>query len=232
MKIYGQRGSLGVSIAGGRGSLPYKEHDEGVFISRVAKGGPAEKAGIHIGDRVLEVNSLNMQEMTHHEAVSALRNAGSCVKMKVLRERSVCPAPPIQAEVPETYIPVDRKLAHPTIPGDSGSKWQNCEPVPERRLPGVIEAVVVCNGNGASWADPEKPTGRAMRDTEASFKANTFQVVKNTMAIPRIILTHPSTSDEDIEPLTQDPDDEELDDFGDLESHAYTDYLNNAFYPP
>ncbi|KAG5831181.1 hypothetical protein ANANG_G00301100 [Anguilla anguilla] len=52
MKIYGQRGSLGISIAGGRGSLPYKEHDEGVFISRVAKGGPAEKADSHRGQSV------------------------------------------------------------------------------------------------------------------------------------------------------------------------------------
>ncbi|XP_064172801.1 disks large homolog 2 [Anguilla rostrata] len=234
MKIYGQRGSLGISIAGGRGSLPYKEHDEGVFISRVAKGGPAEKAGIHIGDRVLEVNGLNMQEMTHHEAVCALRNAGSCVKMKVLRERSVCPAlftaPPIHAEAPEMDSPADRNPANPTNPGNPGPKRHNSEP--ECRLPGAIEAVVLCNGNGASSAEPEKPMGWTARDAEASFKANAFQVVKNTMAIPRIILTHPSTSDEDIEPLTQDPEDKDLDDFGDLESHAYSDCLNNAFYPP
>lgn len=35
----------------------------------------------------IQVNGLNMQGATHHEAVSALRNAGSCIKMKVLRER-------------------------------------------------------------------------------------------------------------------------------------------------
>lgn len=28
---------------------------QGIFISRVSKGGPAEKAGLHVGDRVLEV---------------------------------------------------------------------------------------------------------------------------------------------------------------------------------
>lgn len=28
---------------------------QGIFISRVSKGGPSEKAGVHIGDRVLEV---------------------------------------------------------------------------------------------------------------------------------------------------------------------------------
>ncbi|KAG9344206.1 hypothetical protein JZ751_010875, partial [Albula glossodonta] len=241
IKVCGQRGSLGISIAGGKGSLPYKERDEGVFISRVAKGGPAEKAGIHIGDRVLEVNGIDMQEVTHHEAVTALRNAGNCVKMKVLRERNVCPAPtptPAPAQpmppapvAPETDMLMDRQHIDLVEPRRCGTKWQTSESAQDCRMPGEIEAVV-CNGNGASWADPEKSICWTVRDSETSFKANAFQVVKNTMAIPRIILTHPSTSDEDIEPLTQDPDDEELDDFGDLESHAYSDCLNNAFYPP
>ncbi|KAJ8387067.1 hypothetical protein AAFF_G00161210 [Aldrovandia affinis] len=239
IKVCGHRGSLGISIAGGKGSLPYKERDEGVFISRVAKGGPAEKAGIHIGDRVLEVNGMDMQEVTHHEAVSTLRNAGSCVRMKMLRERSVSLAPPPGPSLhpplravplgPEMDILTERQRGNAIGPGRSGPRRQNSEPVLNCRLPGEIEAIVVCNGNSASWADPEKVVGWPARDTEACSKANAFQVVKNTMAIPRIILTHPSTSDEDIEPLTQDPDD---DDFGDVESHAYSDCLNNAFYPP
>lgn len=50
--------------------------------------------------------------------------------------------------------------------------------------------------------------------------------------IPRIILTHPSTSDEDVEPLTQGPDDGDFDsDFSDSDSHIYSDCLNSAFYP-
>ncbi|XP_057198189.1 uncharacterized protein LOC130559246 [Triplophysa rosa] len=55
IKVNGQRGGLGICIAGGKGSLPYKENDEGIFISRVSKEGPAEKAGVHVGDRVLEL---------------------------------------------------------------------------------------------------------------------------------------------------------------------------------
>lgn len=103
----GQRGSLGLSIAGGKGSLPYKNHDEvstgrpvgwpqelvhylsvqphrdeeplrplaihltqnshfpnvfmsvqGIFFSRVVQGGASEKAGIHVGDRLLEVEEI------------------------------------------------------------------------------------------------------------------------------------------------------------------------------
>ncbi|XP_038152376.1 protein scribble homolog [Cyprinodon tularosa] len=101
IKVSGQSGRLGISIAGGKGSLPYKDHDEGIFISRVAQGGPSEKAGIHVGDRVLEVNGLCMQGAAHHEAVAALRNAGSCIKLKVLRERM----PSSELEEAESCLP-------------------------------------------------------------------------------------------------------------------------------
>ena len=39
---------LGLSIAGGKGSTPYKGDDEGIFISRITDGGPAEKAGLKV----------------------------------------------------------------------------------------------------------------------------------------------------------------------------------------
>lgn len=42
-------GGLGLSIAGGRGSTPYKGDDEGIFISRVTEGGPAYLAGLRVG---------------------------------------------------------------------------------------------------------------------------------------------------------------------------------------
>ena len=38
---------LGLSIAGGLGSTPYKDNDEGIFISRVTSGGPAAIAGCY-----------------------------------------------------------------------------------------------------------------------------------------------------------------------------------------
>ena len=42
-------GGLGLSIAGGRGSTPYKGDDEGIFISRVTESGPAYSAGLRVG---------------------------------------------------------------------------------------------------------------------------------------------------------------------------------------
>ena len=43
---------LGLSIAGGLGSTPYKDNDEGIFISRVTSGGPAHVAGLRKDDKV------------------------------------------------------------------------------------------------------------------------------------------------------------------------------------
>ncbi|CAB1312912.1 unnamed protein product, partial [Coregonus sp. 'balchen'] len=233
IKVCGQRGSLGISIAGGKGSLPYKEHDEGIFISRVSKGGPSEKAGVHIGDRVLEVNGLDMQEVSHHEAVTALRNAGSCIKMKVMRERAIQSLDTCRAQqensvavTAETDILMSWQLVD-LEDGRQRPKAQQPGPEPsvDCDLTKRIEAVV-CNGNGVSDLQSDLNWSFFKREPEASFKSNALQV------IPRIILTHPSTSDEDVEPLTQDPDSEALEDFEDPDSHIHSECFNSAFYPP
>ncbi|NWX42183.1 SCRIB protein, partial [Steatornis caripensis] len=50
-----QMGSLGISIAGGKGSSPCKDNDEGMVIARLPKDGSAGLAGVQAGDRVTEV---------------------------------------------------------------------------------------------------------------------------------------------------------------------------------
>ncbi|XP_041866350.1 Golgi-associated PDZ and coiled-coil motif-containing protein isoform X1 [Melanotaenia boesemani] len=228
IKVSGQRGSLGISIAGGKGSLPYKDHDEGIFISRVAKGGPSEKAGIHVGDRLLEVNGLSMQGATHHEAVGALRNAGSCIKMKVVRER-VLPREVCDPDVPQDFPDsTGRQLSRQDGAG-LRSKQSQLESV-EDYLSRKIEAVV-CNGN--SFSDLKRNLHRAMSELEAEVSnKGSLQREKHTMAIPRIILTHPSTSDEDVELLTQIPRRELQRDVDDPDSFLHSDCCDSAFYPP
>ncbi|EPQ07020.1 Protein scribble like protein [Myotis brandtii] len=54
LTIVRQTGGLGISIAGGKGSTPYKGDDEGIFISRVSEEGPAARAGVRVGDKLLE----------------------------------------------------------------------------------------------------------------------------------------------------------------------------------
>nr|XP_058957238.1 protein scribble homolog isoform X2 [Pocillopora verrucosa] len=58
LKRGGEKG-LGFSIAGGRGSTPYKDGDSGVFISKIAEGGTAERDGrLQVGDKVLSDQSI------------------------------------------------------------------------------------------------------------------------------------------------------------------------------
>ncbi|XP_056104387.1 protein scribble homolog isoform X17 [Rhinichthys klamathensis goyatoka] len=112
LSILRQTGGLGISIAGGKGSTPYKGDDEGIFISRVAEEGPAARAGVKVGDKLLEVNGVDLHGAEHHTAVEALRNSGAAVVMTVLRERMVEPenaitTTPLRPE--DDYFPRERR---------------------------------------------------------------------------------------------------------------------------
>ncbi|NXD29948.1 SCRIB protein, partial [Spelaeornis formosus] len=112
LTIVRQTGGLGISIAGGKGSTPYKGDDEGIFISRVSEEGPAARAGVRVGDKLLEVNGVSLHGAEHHVAVEALRGSGSSVSMTVLRERMVEPenAITVTALRPEDdYSPRERR---------------------------------------------------------------------------------------------------------------------------
>uniref|UniRef100_U3JGL3 Muscular LMNA interacting protein n=1 Tax=Ficedula albicollis TaxID=59894 RepID=U3JGL3_FICAL len=52
-------GSLGISIAGGKGSSSCKESDEGILIARLPKDGPPDLAGVQAGDRVAEATFVS-----------------------------------------------------------------------------------------------------------------------------------------------------------------------------
>ncbi|XP_023182533.1 protein scribble homolog isoform X8 [Xiphophorus maculatus] len=110
--IVRQSGGLGISIAGGKGSTPYKGDDEGIFISRVSEEGPAARAGVKVGDKLLEVNGVDLHEADHHTAVEALRSSGATVSMTILRERMVEPenaitTTPLRPE--DDYFPRERR---------------------------------------------------------------------------------------------------------------------------
>ncbi|CAL9698179.1 unnamed protein product [Knipowitschia caucasica] len=112
LTILRQTGGLGISIAGGKGSTPYKGDDEGIFISRVSEEGPAAKAGVKVGDKLLEVNGVDLHEAEHHTAVEALRSSGTSVSMTVIREHMVEPenaitTTPLRPE--DDYFPRERR---------------------------------------------------------------------------------------------------------------------------
>uniref|UniRef100_A0A8D8LUH5 Protein lap4 n=1 Tax=Cacopsylla melanoneura TaxID=428564 RepID=A0A8D8LUH5_9HEMI len=77
---------LGISIAGGVGSTPFKGDDDGIFISRVTEGGPADLADLRVGDKVLAVNGRSLLGADHYTAVEFLRAAGAVLILNVCRE--------------------------------------------------------------------------------------------------------------------------------------------------
>ncbi|XP_070587445.1 disks large homolog 4-like [Erythrolamprus reginae] len=74
-RIVIHRGStgLGFNIVGG-------EDGEGIFISFILAGGPADLSGeLRKGDQILSVNGVDLRNATHEQAAIALKNAGQTV---------------------------------------------------------------------------------------------------------------------------------------------------------
>ncbi|XP_040552154.1 protein scribble homolog isoform X47 [Gallus gallus] len=84
---------LGFSIAGGKGSTPYRAGDTGIFISRIAEGGAAHRDGIlHVGDRVISINGVDMTEARHDQAVALLTASSPTIVLLVEREGAEQPS--------------------------------------------------------------------------------------------------------------------------------------------
>lgn len=100
LRVERTSGGLGLSIAGGRGSTPYKGSDQGIFISRVAEGGPAYAAGLRVGDKVVSVSGVDVEEVDHYEAVNIMREAGAQLHLVVLREVTTLVPPSAMYKIP------------------------------------------------------------------------------------------------------------------------------------
>ncbi|XP_057577645.1 multiple PDZ domain protein isoform X2 [Hippopotamus amphibius kiboko] len=79
--------SLGISIVGGRGMgsrLSNGEVMRGIFIKHVLEESPAGKNGtLKPGDRIVEVDGMDLRDASHEQAVEAIRKAGNPVVFMV-----------------------------------------------------------------------------------------------------------------------------------------------------
>ncbi|NXL09159.1 DLG1 protein, partial [Mesembrinibis cayennensis] len=81
--------SLGFSIAGGVGNQ-HIPGDNSIYVTKIIEGGAAHKDGkLQIGDKLLAVNSVCLEEVTHEEAVTALKNTSDFVYLKVAKPTSM-----------------------------------------------------------------------------------------------------------------------------------------------
>ncbi|KAM9847001.1 NHERF family PDZ scaffold protein 4b [Aulostomus maculatus] len=79
-----QKGPLGFGFNLGR--VP---QGLGTLISLVAAGGPGEKAGLLVGDAVIEVNGQNVEEKNLEDVFMLMKEGGRCLSLLV-RKKSCC----------------------------------------------------------------------------------------------------------------------------------------------
>ncbi|XP_024900603.1 E3 ubiquitin-protein ligase PDZRN3 [Pteropus alecto] len=101
----------------------------GIFVSRVADGGPAARdGGLQVHDRIVEVNGKDLSQATHDQAVDAFRTATEPIVVQVLRRAPRATAfPPVpgpqladaatQTDITFEHIVALAKMAAPPTPG-------------------------------------------------------------------------------------------------------------------
>ncbi|XP_063322841.1 tax1-binding protein 3 [Pelmatolapia mariae] len=84
---------LGFSIGGGidqdPGQNPFSEDksDKGIYVTRISPKGPADLAGLKIGDKIMQVNGWDMTMVTHDQAHKKLtKKKEDVVRLLVTRK--------------------------------------------------------------------------------------------------------------------------------------------------
>ncbi|NWY57435.1 DLG1 protein, partial [Chionis minor] len=119
--VKGPKAGLGFSIAGGVGNQ-HIPGDNSIYVTKIIEGGAAHKDGkLQIGDKLLAVNSVCLEEVTHEEAVTALKNTSDFVYLKVAKPTSMFMndsyAPP---DITNSYSqPVDNHITPSAYLGQS-----------------------------------------------------------------------------------------------------------------
>ncbi|XP_037616588.1 glutamate receptor-interacting protein 1 isoform X8 [Sebastes umbrosus] len=79
-------GPLGITISG------TEEPFDPIIISSLSKGGLAERTGaIHVGDRILAINSSSLKGKPLSEAICLLQQAGETVTLKIKKQGDLSP---------------------------------------------------------------------------------------------------------------------------------------------
>lgn len=84
---------LGFSIGGGidqdPGQNPFSEDksDKGIYVTRISPKGPADLAGLKMGDKIMQVNGWDMTMVTHDQARKKLtKKKEDVVRLLVTRK--------------------------------------------------------------------------------------------------------------------------------------------------
>ncbi|XP_050798924.1 multiple PDZ domain protein isoform X11 [Gopherus flavomarginatus] len=118
--------SLGISIVGGRGMgsrLSNGEVMRGIFIKHILEDSPAGKNGtLKTGDRIVEVDGIDLRDASHEQAVEAIRKAGNPVVFMV---QSIINRP--RASSQSDSEPEKTSFSNLPLPPPSAFSEMNCE---------------------------------------------------------------------------------------------------------
>ncbi|XP_063430161.1 disks large 1 tumor suppressor protein-like isoform X5 [Mytilus trossulus] len=111
--VKGNKG-LGFSIAGGIGNQ-HIPGDNGIFVTKIIEGGAAEQDGrLATGDRLIAVNNSNLDNVTHEDAVAALKATAEVVRLTVAK-------PSYQPEPTEEQSPPSPRRANIAVVAPTSS---------------------------------------------------------------------------------------------------------------
>ncbi|XP_051992312.1 LOW QUALITY PROTEIN: multiple PDZ domain protein-like [Xyrauchen texanus] len=75
---------LGITIAGYVGDKT--SEPSGIFVKSISRDSAVEQDGrIHVGDQIIAVDGMNIQDFTNQQAVEVLRHTGQTVHLKLVR---------------------------------------------------------------------------------------------------------------------------------------------------
>lgn len=156
---------LGLSIAGGQGSTPFRGDDEGIFISRVTDGGPADMAGLRVGDKVIRVNGISVEEADHYEAVEILKASGAVLVLLIGREVTRLIGQPVFSD--------DGSVSQISIDQQQASRIISSTPNPGTLQPQTLNASAVSNGVGGGGGGGGGGQGQFTFDASATNRLQT-----------------------------------------------------------
>ncbi|XP_058629052.1 glutamate receptor-interacting protein 1 isoform X10 [Onychostoma macrolepis] len=147
LKRYG--GPLGITISG------TEEPFDPIIISSLTKGGLAERTGaIHIGDRILAINSNSLKGKPLSEAIHLLQMAGESVTLKIKKQGEL--ASPKQPSITGRL----NDLSDMEDDGQAGQKPGKLSDIYSTTIPSVDSAVESWDGSAIDATfSTQAPTG-------------------------------------------------------------------------
>uniref|UniRef100_A0A3B4E0U8 Multiple PDZ domain crumbs cell polarity complex component n=1 Tax=Pygocentrus nattereri TaxID=42514 RepID=A0A3B4E0U8_PYGNA len=125
VELYREAGkSLGISIVGGRGMgsrLSNGEVMRGIFIKHILEDSPAGRNGtLKTGDRIVQVDGVDLRDASHEEAVEAIRKAGNPVVFLVQSiinrpRKPPVPFPQLYSSEPPLYSNAPARFTHTSL---------------------------------------------------------------------------------------------------------------------